>query len=219
MDSQSASLADGHDEATAVAVDRLFTKPNVGFVSSPFRSQRDTSFATVEGNLLIGGAYGNGAIGVRWLHLQDSLENQVLPVGLTHRIRTNSDSLLAQYKLEPTLEWKRVRFETIFQIGAGAFWGKSNTQFERLVGAPSSIPDDIEAGRMSGTLFLKGQLGFAMPIQKWFAFRGGVQILAQTDTAQAAGQIASTDLSLQKFHLRTEALVLGSLFAGIEMRR
>ena len=140
------------------------------------------------------------AIGLRWLHLQDSLDNQVLPVGLTHRIQTNSDSLLAQFMIQPSIEWERARLESLFQIGAGTFWGRSNTQFERVVGGPINVPTDIETGRMSGTLFFKGQLGVAIPIQKWFSFRGGLQLLAQTDTAQAAGQIKHTDFVQQKYH-------------------
>ncbi len=213
------AIAQGLDEATAVGVNRLFTTPAIGFSTSPFRSQREMSFATVEGNLLLAGMPYKSVIGIRWLHLRDGLENQVLPAGHTHRINTISDSLVAQFMIQPSVEWERVKLESLFQVGAGAFHGTSSTQIERIVGGPIDAPFDIQASRTTGTLFFKGQIGVAIPVQKWFAFRGGIQLLAVTETAQAAGQMKSTDFVQQKYHLRTESLALGSLYAGIEMRR
>ncbi len=213
------ALADGNDHANVLAVDRLYTTPSIGFLTSPFRSVRETSFATVEGNLFLANSPYQAAVGLRWLHLDDTLENQVLPAGFTHRIATNSDSLLAQFTIQPSIEWKRARLESLFQIGAGAFTGNATTRLERVVGGPSNVPDDIQTSRTTGAIFFKGQLGVAVPIQKWFAFRGGLQLLAQSDIAQAAGQMAHTDFVQQKYHLRTESLVLGALFGGIELRR
>ena len=213
------ALADGNDQANVLAVDRLYTTPSIGFLTGPFRSVRETSFATVEGNLFLANSPYQAAVGLRWLHLDDTLENQVLPAGLTHRIATNSDSLLAQFTIQPSIEWKRARLESLFQVGAGVFTGSSTTRLERVVGGPSNVPDDIQTSRTTGAMFFKGQIGVAVPIQKWFAFRGGLQLLAQSDIAQAAGQMAHTDFVQQKYHLRTESLVLGALFCGIELRR
>ena len=214
------ALIGGDDEARSSSAQLLYTKPNIGFAPSPFVSYRDTSLATVEGNLLSPVfPWGQAGLGMRWLHLQDTLENQVLPNGLFQHIETKSNSFVIQFTLEPSLEFKRVRLESLFQIGVGPVFSKSNTQFQNLVGGPPGLPNEIVLDRVSGTAFFKGQLGLAIPLRHWLVARTGVQLLAQSDTAPAAAQISHTDLALQRFHLRTESMAIGALFVGIELKR
>lgn len=214
------ALIGGDDEARTSSAQLLYTKPNIGFAASPFVSYRDTSLATVEGNMLSPVfPWGQARLGMRWLHVQDTLENQVLPNGLFQHIETKSNSFLIQLALEPSLEFKRVRLESLFQIGIGPVFSKSNTHFRNLVGGPPGLPSEIVLDRASGTVFFKGRLGLAIPIRHWLVARTGVQLLAQSDTAPASAQISHTDLALQRFHLRTESMAIGALFVGIELKR
>jgi hypothetical protein len=214
------ALIGGDDEARTSSAQRLYTQPSIGFSPSPFVSFREMSLATVEGNLLSPvSQWGQVAIGMRWMNVNDTLENQVLPNGLFQHIRTRSNSFLVQLSIEPKLEFKRARLESLFQIGAGPVFSDSNTQFRNLVGAPAGLPSEIVLDRVTGAVFFKGQLGLAFPLRRWLSVQSGVQLIAQSDIAPAAAQISHTDLAQQKFHLRTESLVLGSLFVGIEVSR
>ena len=214
------ALVRGDDESRASSVQLLYTNPNIGFAPSPFLSHRDTGLATVEGNITFSTTnFGQSAIGLRWFHVDDSLENQVLPDGLFHRIETTSNSFLLQYTFAPTIELKRLQVDSLFQIGVGPMIGKSSTRLGNFVGGPAGLPSEIVLDRITGTAFFKGQLGLVLPIRKWFAARTGVQLLAQTDVAESAAQISHIDFAQQRYHLRTESMVLGGLFAGVELRR
>jgi hypothetical protein len=213
-------LAQGDDESRSASAQLLYTTPNLGFAPNPFRSYRDTELATVQANLLLPKeSVGNGAVGIRWFHMGDTLTNQVLPNGLHHRVHTTSDSFVLQCSLAPTLEFKRVRVESLFQIGVGPMFGKSRTQLRNFVGGPPGLANEIVVDRVSGTAFFHGKLGLAIPIRKWLTTSLGVQLVAQTDMAEAAAQMSHTDFANQRYHLRTESMVLGGLFAGLEVRR
>jgi hypothetical protein len=214
------ALIGGDDEARTTSAQRLYTTPSIGFSPSPFVSLRDMSLATVEGNLLSPASpWGQVAIGMRWLNVTDSLENQVIPNGLYQHIQTSSNSFMVQLMIEPKIEFKRVRFESLFQIGAGPVFSNSSTEFRNLVGGPAGLPNVIELDRVTGAVFLKGKLGLAIPIRRWLAVQSGVELLTQSDIAPAAAQLSHTDLAQQRFHLRTESMVVGSLFVGLEVCR
>ena len=197
----------------------LFTDPHIGFAAHPFSSRRETGFLSFDSNFLLPDGVYHAAIGFRITNVEDLLENRVLSDGLTHRIDTNSTTYLLQASISPRWEFQFVHIESLFQIGAGAFYGEATTQLRNVVGGPSPGGDDIFVDRWKGTVYFRGKLGAAIPIGYFGKLRAGFQFLAQDQYAHPAGQMRSVDFITPSYGLQTNSYLMGGLFVGLELYR
>lgn len=207
---------EGSRSARVATANRLFTRPSIGFAGNAVEVERHSQWLGLESNWIMDSESGAHA-GLRVHRYDDALQSHVLPQGVLHRIETESTSCLFQLGLRPSWGWERLRLESSGQIGIGAAYSQAHT---RLSGVVGPIPQyDLAADGFRLAACFNGRLGAAFSFWKHGTVRTGVQLFSHSSLASASRQIADTDFSSSSSRLKTSALSMAGLYAGLEFAR